>query len=137
MKTKISFDYDGNLNDHFDGGKNPHKKGVQKLFKELSEDDSVDLHLITRRYGPEQASKGLKNEHQNVFDLLDELKIVLPKEKILFTNREMKYKFILNLGINIHLDDDFRDRELIEKFTQGSAVDTTQPGWRKKFDELL
>jgi len=134
---KISFDYDGNLDDHFDGGKNPHKEEVQKLFKKLSEDDDVDLYLITRRYGPEHSTKGLKNEHQKVYSLLEELNIVLPKEKILFTNREMKYKIILNLEIDIHLDDDFRDRELINKFTQGSSVDTTKPGWLKKFDELL
>jgi len=137
MKTKISFDYDGNLDDHFDGGKNPHKKEVQKLFKELSDDDNVDLHLITRRFGPEHSDRGLKNEHQKVFDLLNELNITLPEEKILFTNREMKYKFILNLEIDIHLDDDFRDRELIEKYTKGSTVDTTKANWRKRFDELL
>jgi len=134
---KISFDYDGNLDDHFDGGKNPNKKEVQELFKKLSEDNGVDLYLITRRFGPEHSNKGLKDEHQKVYNLLDELNIALPKEKIIFTNRDMKYKIILNLGINIHLDDDFRDRELIERFTQGSAVDTTQPNWKRKFDELL
>lgn len=137
MKTKISFDYDGSLDDYFDGEKAPYKKWVQELFKELSEDDSVDLHLITRRFGPEYSNEGLKNEHEKVFNLLDELNIVLPKEKVIFTNREMKYLNIINLGIDIHLDDDFRDRDLIDKFTKGSAVDVTKSDWRQKFDELL
>lgn len=137
MKKKVSFDFDGNLDDHFDGSKNPHKKEVQELFKQLSENDEIDLHLITRRFGPEHSGEGLGNEHKKVFNLLDELNIVLPKEKIIFTNRDMKYSTILRLEIDIHLDDDFRDRELIDKFTKGSSVDTTTPGWRKKFDELL
>lgn len=137
MKKKVSFDYDGNLDDHFNGVKNPHKKEVQELFKQLSEDDSIDLHLITRRFGPEHADKGMKDEYKKVFNLLDELNIALPKEKIIFTNRDMKYSTILSLEIDIHLDDDFRDIELIDIFTKGSAVDTTTPGWRKKLDELL
>jgi hypothetical protein len=134
---KISFDYDGNLDDHFDGGKNPHKKEVQELFKKLSEDDDIDLYIITRRYGPEHSNKGLKNEHKKVYELLEELNIILPEDKIIFTNREVKYKIILNLEIIIHLDDDFRDRELVDRFTQGSSIDTTKPGWKKKFYKLI
>jgi trehalose-6-phosphatase len=137
MRKKVSFDFDGTLSDHFQGKHNPNKEGIQKLFKQLSDDDNFDVYLITRRYGPEHKDKGLGCEHEGVYNLLDELNIVLPKEKLIFTNREMKYYTVVNLGIDIHLDDEFRDRELINKFTKGSAVDATQSNWRQKFDELL
>lgn len=134
---KVSFDFDGTLHDHFHGQHNPNKKSIQNLLKQLSEDENFSVYIVTRRYGPEHAEKGKGGEHEDVFKLLDELNLQLPKEKIIFTNREMKYYTIVNLDIDIHLDDEFRDRELINKFTKGSAVDATQSNWRTKFDELL
>ena len=134
---KVAFDFDGTLHDHFHGQHNPNKKAIQNLLKQLSEDENFSVYIITRRYGPEYSEKGKGNEHQDIYDLLDELNLQLPEEKIIFTNREMKYYTIVNLGIDIHIDDEFRDRELINKFTKGSTVDATQSNWRTKFDELL
>lgn len=134
---KISFDFDGTLNEHFMGGRNPQECDVRKLFVELCNNENFDVYIITRRFGLENADKGLKNEHATVFDLLDVLNIQLPKEKIIFTNRQYKYSVINQLEINIHLDDDSREHELIRKFTNASSVDVQQPNWREKFDELL
>jgi len=134
---KVSFDFDGTLHDHFHGQHNPNKKAIQNLLVQLSQDENFIVYVITRRYGPEQSEKGKGGEHEDVFKLLDELNLQLPKERVIFTNREMKYYTIINLGIDIHIDDDFRDRELINKFTKGSAVDATQSDWKIKFDELL
>ena len=136
-RISVSFDFDGTLSDHFQGKLNPHKEAIQKLFQELYHDDNFDVYLVTRRFGPENSDKGLGCEHEGVLELLNKLNIVLPPEKLVFTNRQMKYYTVVYLGIDIHLDDEFRDRELINKFTKGSAVDATQSNWRQKFDELL
>jgi len=136
-KTSVSFDFDGTLNDHFFGHDNPYKDGIKQLFKELSESEEFDVYIITRRFGPEDSEKGLKDEHTTVFNLLNELNIVLPKEKVIFTNRSYKYTLINKLKIDIHLDDDPKEHNLIRRFTNGSSVDVQTPDWRKEFDGLL
>ncbi|MEK6828824.1 MAG: hypothetical protein AABY15_01770 [Nanoarchaeota archaeon] len=134
---KISFDFDGCLNDHFDGENNPNKEGIRTLLKELYESEDFEVYIITRRFGPERPTEGKGNEFVEVIELLKNLNIVLPQEKIIFTNREYKYSTVHKLGIDIHIDDEERERDLINKFTKGSAVDATNQNWRKKFDELL
>ena len=134
---KVSFDFDGTLHGYFFGGVNPNEEEVRKLFVELVNSDEFDVYIITRRYGPEHADKGVKNEHTTVFNLLNELKVELPEEKILFTNRKYKYSFINNLGIDIHLDDDAQEHQLIRNYSSGSSVDVQDSGWRIKFDEFL
>lgn len=134
---KVSFDVDGTLREHFFGELNPHKDEIQKLLVKLVNDESFDVYIITRRFGPNQSNKGQKNEHEVVLNLLNELNIQLPEEKIIFTNREYKYSFINNLDIDIHLDDDDREHELIKKFTKGSSVNVQHSKWIEKFEELL
>lgn len=134
---KISFDFDGTLGDHFGGGFNSVKEEVQEFFKGLVESGKYDIYIITRRYGPEFSDEGLQNEHEEVFDLLKSLNITLPEENILFTNRKYKFTLINTLGIDIHLDDDSREHELIEKFTNRSSVNIQLPNWKEKFDGLL
>lgn len=135
--TKISFDFDGNLNDHFDGQNNPNKEDMQELLSKLCSDDNFDVYIITRRFGPEHSEKGNKNEHEKVFLLLNQLNLHLNQEKVLFTNREYKYSMINSLKIDIHLDDDIKDCELIDKLTTGRAVNTSEINWRQKFEALL
>ena len=134
---KVSFDFDETLNEGFFGEANPHKDEVQKLFIELVNNDSFDVYIITRRFGPNSFNKGQKNEHEVVLNLLNQLNVQLPEEKIIFTNREYKYSFINELSIDIHLDDDDREHELIKKFTKGSSVNVQHHNWREKFEELL
>lgn len=134
---KISFDYDGTLGDHFMGGPNFQKDKIQKLFLELIGSEDFDVYIITRRFGPEMSNDGLKNEHLTVYNMIDELNIEFPKEKILFTNRKYKYSFINQLEIDIHLDDDLKEHDLIKNFSKGSSVDVQKPNWREIFDELL
>lgn len=134
---KISFDFDGTLNEHFFGDENPQEDEIKKLFVELCNNDEFDVYIITRRFGPEDSDKGLKDEHTTVFNMLKILNIELPKEKVLFTNRKYKFSLINKLGIDIHLDDDIKEHQLIRKFSSGSSVDVQQPDWRKEFDGLL
>ncbi len=136
-KTTVSFDFDGTLSEHFFGEINPEESRVRELLVELYNNDSFDVYIITRRFGSENSSKGNGNEHLKVLNLLNNLKVHLPEEKIIFTNREYKYSFINELNIDIHLDDDDREHELIKKFTSGSSVNVQDPKWREKFDELL
>lgn len=136
-RTSVSFDFDGTLNEHFFGAVNPQEDEVKRLFVELVESEDFDVYIITRRYGPEDADKGLKDEHTTVDNLLKTLNIDLPKEKKLFTNRKYKYTLINKLGIDIHLDDDPKEHVLIKKFTNRSSVDVQDPDWRKEFDKLL
>lgn len=134
---KVSFDYDGSLADYFDGEINPNKEGIQSLFLELYTSKKHDVYLITRRFGPDFPEEGAGNEFQAVYQLLKNLNIALPKEKIIFTNREYKYSTIHALQIDIHIDDEKRERDLINNFTKGSAVDAMNPNWREEFDKLL
>lgn len=136
-KKRVSFDFDGTLNGYFTGGINMHEDEVRALFVELIKSGEYDVYIITRRYGPEDCDKGVGNEHEPVFNLVKELKVELPKEKILFTNRKYKYSLINSLGIDIHLDDDGMEHQLIKKFSTGSSVDVENSDWRQKFDELL
>lgn len=133
----ISFDFDGTLSNHFGGQNNPIKEKVQELFKQLVEDDNYNVHIITRRYGPENTDEGLGNEHEEVFDLLNNLNIVLPKENILFTNRKYKYSFVNELNIDIHLDDDIKEFELISNYSDTTPVNVSKKDWKTKLDELL
>ena len=126
----ISFDYDGTLDDHFDGQKNPRKEKIQKLLKQLSEDDNYNVYVITRRFGPEHSEEGLTNEHEKVYELLNNLNIVLPEENVIFINRKYKYSFINELNIDIHLDDDFKELDLIGNYSSGTAVNVNKKDWK-------
>jgi hypothetical protein len=97
---RISFDFDGTLVDEFGGHpSNSQKDEIQGLAKKyLSEGHEV--MIITKRFGPENADKGIKNEHLEVQELAKKLGI----EKIHFTNREMKFSYIINLGVDRHFE---------------------------------
>lgn len=108
---RISFDFDGTLVDEFGGHpSNTQKDEVQGLVKKyLSEGHEVII--ITKRFGPENADKGIKNEHLEVQELANKLGI----EKIHFTNREMKFSYIINLGVDRHFENDDYEVQLIKQ----------------------
>lgn len=109
----ISFDYDGTLDHHFGyGEKNPHLKETRDFLLRLKR-RGYDVHIITRRYGPEKSHAGLGNEHLKVWETAKILGI--PKDKIIFTNREWKYSFIESIGSCMHIDDDEREKYWIER----------------------
>lgn len=138
MKKKVvSFDFDGCLNDHFFGDINSEKENIQELFKELVDSEDFDVYIITRRFGPDNSNDGLGNEHISVYELLENLKIDFPKEKIVFTNRKYKFSFINSLGVDFHFDDDPEEHYLIRQYSNGSSIDVQQPGWKMIFYELL
>jgi hypothetical protein len=108
---RISFDFDGTLVDEFGGHpSNSQKDEVQGLAKKyLSEGHEVII--ITKRFGPENADKGIKNEHLEVQELAKKLGI----KTIHFTNREMKFSYIINLGVDRHFENDDYEVQLINQ----------------------
>jgi len=102
---KISFDFDGTINDHFDESLNPFKVDVQNMIKHLV-NEGYDVHIITRRYLDPKFS-----ESQIVFDIANDLGI--KNENIHFTDRMWKFNMINDLGINFHIDDDESDIKFI------------------------
>ena len=78
MKGKIAFDYDGTLDDDFDGTFNPVKEKIQSLAKKHVKNGD-DVCIITRRYDYNKKF-GLENEALKVFYKAKELGI----EKVYF-----------------------------------------------------
>src|SRR5690348_3417504 len=97
IKNKnISFDFDGTLNDYFDGTKNPNKYEIREILLSLSKDNTI--FITTRRF------ENKFNEAEKVFALAKELN-VLP-ENIYFTDRELKCDHLIKNDIYLHFDDD-------------------------------
>jgi hypothetical protein len=131
MKKLISFDFDGTLVDEFGGHPmNSQKDEIQGLVKKyLSQGHEVII--ITKRYGPENSTLGLKNEHLEVQHLAKKLGI----EKIYFTNREWKYSYIINLGVNMHFENSdnevqFMNQVFKEQNYNCLVVPVEYPYWR-------
>lgn len=127
---KISFDFDGTLEDDFDGTINKQKLEIQNLAKKYIS-DGHDVCIITKRYGYENSNLGVGNEHLKVYYLAKELGI----DKVYFTNREMKFNWIINLDINMHFENDDYEVQLInqvckEKNHKCLVVPVEDPYWK-------
>lgn len=121
----ISYDYDGTLDDHFDGSKNPSKNDVRKTLIELQNDN--EIFIITKRYDPSYTN--IKNESQKVYDLAKELNI--KPENIFFTNRNMKTEMIKKLNIDIHFEDDQYEVSLLSNVCK--VINVEQNNWIDEF----
>jgi hypothetical protein len=108
---KISFDFDGTLDDEF-GGQiiNNQKEEIQNLAKKYIQ-EGHDVCIITKRYSPEFKDMGLKDEYLSVYHLAKELGI----DKVYFTNRQMKFSYIISLGIDIHFENSQYEVDLINQ----------------------
>lgn len=97
---KISFDFDGTLDDEF-GGQiiNHQKEEIQQLAKDYIS-QGHDVCIVTRRYDEEHKKLGLKNEHLVVYELAKKLGIT----DINFTNREFKFSHLMKLGVDMHFE---------------------------------
>lgn len=109
---RISFDFDGTLENDFDGTLNLQKIEIQQLAKKYVSEGHM-VFIITKRYGPEMASHGLKNEHKKVLILAQILGI--PLNNCIFTNREFKNDMIVNKKIDMHFENSEYEVQLIDK----------------------
>ncbi len=127
---KISFDFDGTLEDDFDGAHNKQKDELQGLAKKFI-NEGHNVCVITKRYGPEFSNMGLLNEHLIVLNLARNLGI----KEVHFTNREMKDTFIHSLGIQIHFENseyevDIINKYFIDKPNKCLVIPVEDPCWR-------
>lgn len=131
----VSWDFDGTLADHFDGTKNDYKKITTDLVKKLRR-RGYEIHIITRRFGPDNYLLGKGNEHVIVYEKAKELG-VLP-ENVHFTAREWKFKKIKEIGASIHLDDDITDLFwIIKHIPSVKGVQVGSENWEQKFIKIL
>jgi len=115
----ISFDFDGTLNEFFDGSENPHKLEVRDWVRRFKR-RGYDVHIITRRFGPDNSALGAMDEHIKVLELAKELGIT--EDKVIFTNREWKHSFIKSVGACIHIDDEIDERIFMETYHPDATV---------------
>lgn len=124
---KISFDFDGTLDDDFDGTINNQKVEIQSLAKKYI-NDGHDVCIITKRY---ESGKSIKDESIIVFQLAKELGI----NKVYFTNREMKFPYILKLEIERHFENTQYEVDLINQVCLENkhvcdVIPVEDPYWR-------
>jgi hypothetical protein len=120
IEKKISFDFDGTLDDDFGGEHNPQKEEIQNLCKRLIE-MGKDVCIITKRYG-----NGM-GETDKVYKLALELGV----KNCYFTNRELKDQKVKELGIEVHFENNPQEAEII-KFNNPEClvVCIEDPYWR-------
>lgn len=123
---KISFDFDGTLEDDFDGTFNKQKVEVQRIASNYIS-QGHDVYIITKRYGPEFKDLGLTNEHLKVWDLAKDLNI--NQNNCIFTNREWKSDTIKSLGINKHFENSEIEVKMISDLGI-LVVHVEDPYWR-------
>lgn len=128
----ITFDFDGTLEDEFDDTLNLQKEEVQHICKQLIQMGN-DVRILTKRYSEEHANLGKGNEHLIVYHLASQLGI--PKSKVHFTNREMKFSFIVSNGVDIHFENSQYEVDLInqscyENKKKCIVVPVEDPYWR-------
>lgn len=123
----ITFDFDGCISDYFGGEINPRKKTIKEWIKRLLS-RGYEIHIVTRRFGPHAANRGVGNEHIPVLEFAKSVGV--SEEHVHFTDRDWKYGTILNLGASIHLDDDTQEQILINKHLNGvTAICVEDSSW--------
>ena len=123
---KISFDFDGTLEDDFDGTFNKQKVEVQRIASNYIS-QGHDVYIITKRYGPEFKDLGLTNEHLKVWNLAKDLNI--SQNNCIFTNREWKSTTIKSLGIKKHFENSEIEVKMISDLGI-LVVHVENPYWR-------
>ena len=122
VESKISFDFDGTLDDDFDDTPNPQKEEIISICKHLLS-EGKDVCIITKRYDPKT---GL-NESDKVFDLAKKIGV----KNVYFTNRELKHKKIAELGIQLHFENSQPEADIIQAHSPSTLlVVITDPYWR-------
>lgn len=97
---RISFDYDGTL---------ATKDGIELALEYISQGN--ELWIITRRR---------KEFDDPVYKTAKALNI--PRTRVVFTNGEMKWKYILDNNIELHIDNNPKEVEEINNKTNAEAI---------------
>ena len=118
---KISFDFDSTLS----------KPSVQEYAKKLI-DAGHEVCIITTRY--EDVNRyWFTASHYDLETVAEKLGIT----DITFTNMVDKYHEIKSKGIQLHFDDDFREHETIQKYTDCRTIQIKKSRWKEKADKII
>lgn len=119
---KVSFDFDGTLSRVY----------VQEFAKKLIK-KGLDVWICTSRLCPKK--QPIKDWNNDLFEVAKELGI--PKNKIIFTNYEFKYKY-LDDDFIWHLDDDITELKKINKRKKVVGISVIGgSSWRNKCIRVL
>lgn len=102
---------------------------VQQFYHQIK--DKVNIFVLTRRY--DCLHKHLwKNNPTNdeVWEVVNNLGI--PKENVFFTNFELKYTFLKDTFVLLHLDDDWIEIDYINTHTSTKGICTMEHNWKKR-----
>jgi hypothetical protein len=127
---KVSFDFDNTLS----------KESVQNYVRELK-DKGYDVWIVTSRYADCSDYFGykgliLENCHKDLLTVADKLDI--PRNQIIYTNMDSKWKRLLDLpNVKFHLDDDQYELREIQRFTTAKAISVMSSSWIKKCNKIL
>lgn len=129
---KISFDFDGTLAE---------LGAVQDYCRKLVQ-GGFEVYIVTRRFRPGHPMNEMYDEATPVHSLAAQLGV--PRERVIFTDREYKATILNELGIRYHLDDDALEGTYIRQAggpCEFVCTDSTEnPGlrnWRTLLDESL
>ena len=123
---KISFDFDHTLD----------RKSVQDYVETLM--DEYEVWIITSRPSDQDAFeryRGIQNYNADLFIVSDKLGI--PRDRIHFTNYQLKSEFIKDKDFILHLDDDHVELKFIMKETSTKAIQVCANGWKHKCNKVL
>lgn len=121
VENKISFDFDGTLDDDFDGTVNSQKEEIQSICKELVK-QGKDVCIITKRYGSPQYG-----ECDRVYKLASELGV----NKVYFTDRVLKHEKVFELGIQAHFENTGYECGVIQQKSPSTLlIHVEDPYWR-------
>ena len=120
-QSKFSFDFDGTIDDDFDGSINTQKEEIRNICKYLIS-RGKDVYIITKRYGP---GSGM-GETDKVYSIALECGV----KNVYFTNRELKDAKVNELGIQVHFENNQHEAEIISQKTSALVVCIEDPYWR-------
>ena len=125
---RISFDFDGTLEDDFDNTINYQKEEIQNILTQLQSLGN-EIFIVTKRYSDKNCHLGKFNEHMEVYHLA--LKLKIPDGNIIFTDRELKAETLIRLGVDYHFENS--DFEILHMNTMTHNIQNiliTDPYWR-------
>ena len=121
VENKISFDFDGTLENDFDGTLNKQKEEVQSICKELIR-QGKDVCIITKRYGHPSYGESAK-----VYELANQLGV----QNVYFTDRVLKHEKVFELGIEVHFENaEYECGVIQQKNPSTLLIHVEDPYWR-------
>ena len=120
---KVSFDFDGTLD----------KPSVQEYCKSLI-DSGIEVWICTARVPSEMAVSIHWND--DLYRVCENVGII--REHVKFCAYEDKYHFFKDSDFLWHLDDDWVELEMINKYTKTKGISVFgQRNWINKCDKLI